>query len=199
MLRLPDGNHNIIQHPAQPLSSPDGPTRFNLGARAERSTSSCSTWWPPRGAPKWSALLGTVFCGILCNDRWVVYLTYHSGRMQLCWAHLKRNILGIADYARSPSSQQFCLDALAIVARLFRLWYRFRGDLRDRRGNPQLLDQRQLLQKSISLQKKLLALAEAHLDHADREVRNLATALFIHFERLFTHSWKSKEWSRPIT
>ena len=41
-------------------------------------------------------------------------------------------------------------------------------------------------EKSIPLQKKLFALAEAHLDDADREVRNLATALFIHFERLFT-------------
>ena len=82
-------------------------------------------------------LLGAVFRGILGSDRRVVYLTYHSGRMQLCWAHLKRNILGIAEYVRSPSGQQFCRDALAVVARLFRLWYRFRGDLRDRRGNPQ--------------------------------------------------------------
>ena len=139
-----------------------------------------------RGAEVLVSLLGAVFRGILCCDRWVVYLTYHSGRMQLCWAHLKRNILGIADYARSPSAQQFCRDALAIVARLFRLWYRFRGDLCDRRGNPQPLDRRQLLAKSIPLQKKLFALAEAHLDDADREVRNLATALFIHFERLFT-------------
>jgi transposase len=139
-----------------------------------------------RGAEVLVTLLGAVFRGILCCDRWVVYLTYHSGRMQLCWAHLKRNILGIADYARSPSARQFCRDALAIVARLFRLWYRFRGDLRDRRGNPQPLDRRQLLVKSIPLQKKLFALAEAHLDDADREVRNLATALFVHFERLFT-------------
>jgi len=139
-----------------------------------------------RGAEVLVSLLGAVFRGILCNDRWGVYLTYHSGRMQLCWAHLKRNILGIADYARSPSARQFCRDALAIVARLFRLWYRFRGDLRDRRGNPQPLDRRQLLEKSIPLQKKLFALAEAHLDDADREVRNMATALFTHFERLFT-------------
>jgi transposase len=72
------------------------------------------------------------------------------------------------------------------VARLFRLWYRFRGDLRDRRGNPQPIDRRQLIVKSIPLQKRLFALAEAHLDHPDREVRNLATALFTHFERLFT-------------
>jgi transposase len=139
-----------------------------------------------RGAEVLVSLLGAVFRGILCNDRWVVYLTYHSGRMQLCWAHLKRNILGIADYTRSPSAQQFCRDALAIVARLFRLWYRFRGDLRDRRGNPQPLNRQQLLEKSIPLQKKLFALAEAHLDDTDREVRNMATALFIHFERLFT-------------
>ena len=139
-----------------------------------------------RGAEVLVSLLGAVYRGILCSDRWVVYLSYHSGRMQLCWAHLKRNILGIADYARTPSARQFCRDALAIVARLFRLWYRFRGDLRDRRGNPQPVDRRQLIEKSIPLQKKLFALAEAHLDDADREVRNLATALFVHFERLFT-------------
>ena len=139
-----------------------------------------------RGAEVLVSLLGAVFRGILCNDRWVSYLSYHSGRMQLCWAHLKRNILGIADYATSPSSQQFCRDALAIVARLFRLWYRFRGDLRDRRGSPQPLDRRQLLEKSIPLQKKLFALAYAHLDDEDREVRNIATALFIHTERLYT-------------
>jgi transposase len=139
-----------------------------------------------RGSEVLVSLLGSVFRGILCNDRWVVYLTYHSGRMQLCWAHLKRNLLGIADYARSPSSQQFCRDALAIVARLFRLWYRFRGDLRDGRGNPQPLDRQQLYIKSIPLQKKLLNLAVAHLEDADREVRNMATALLLHFERLFT-------------
>jgi len=139
-----------------------------------------------RSAEVLVTLLGMVFRGILCCDRWVVYFTYHSGRMQLCWAHLKRNILGIADYARSRSAQKFCRDALAIVARLFRLWYRFRGELRDRRGNPQPLDRRQLIVKSIPLQKKLFALAEAHLEDSDREVRNLATALFVHCHRLFT-------------
>lgn len=139
-----------------------------------------------RSAEVLVSLLGTVFRGILCCDRWVVYLAYHSGRMQLCWAHLKRNILGIAESARHPAAHQFCRDALAIVARLFRLWYRFCGDLRDRRGNPQPIDRRQLIEKSIPLQKKLFALAQAHLDDADREVRNLATALLLHFQRLFT-------------
>src|SRR5213082_4317818 len=89
-----------------------------------------------------------------------VYCSYHSGRMQLCWAHRKRDILGIAEDARSRSAQPFGRDALAVVARLFRLWYRFRGDLRDRRGNPQPIKRRQLLRKSMPLQKKLFALAE---------------------------------------
>ena len=95
-------------------------------------------------------------------------------------------MLGIAEYSRSPSARQFCRDALAVLARLLRLWHRFRGDLRDRRGNPQPIDRAQLIEKSIPLQKKLFALAEAHLDDPDREVRNLATALFVHCERLFT-------------
>jgi len=77
-----------------------------------------------RGAAVLVGLLGAVFRGILCSDRWVVYLTYHSGRMQL--------------------------------------------------------------EKSLPLQKKLFALAEAHLDDEDREVRNMATALFTHSQRLFT-------------
>jgi len=35
-------------------------------------------------------LLGTVFAGILCSDRFGAYLKYHKGRAQFCWAHLKR-------------------------------------------------------------------------------------------------------------
>lgn len=139
-----------------------------------------------RSAEVLVTLLGAVYRGILCNDRWTVYLKYHSGGMQLCWAHLKRNILGIAEDAKTPSARQFCRDALALIARLFRLWYRFRGDWPNRHRNPPPIDRRVLLEKSIPLQKKLFALAEAHLDDADRDVRNMATALFTNFHRLFT-------------
>jgi hypothetical protein len=48
----------------------------------------------------------------------VVYLTYHEGRMQLCWAHSKRTIPGITEDPCSHSAQRFCRDALAILARL---------------------------------------------------------------------------------
>lgn len=121
-------------------------------------------------------LLGAVFAGILCSDRFSAYFKYHKGVAQLCWAHLKRNILGIQDFAKTTDAQRFCRDALALHARLFRLWHKFQG---------QLLDRSQLIVRSIPLQKRWFALAESYLDSDDKEVRNLATALFQHCERLF--------------
>jgi hypothetical protein len=65
------------------------------------------------------------------------------------------------------------------------------GDADDRKqGHEDLvqarLDRAQVLLRSIPIQKRIFALAERHLDSSHREVRNLATALFEHNERLFT-------------
>jgi len=122
-------------------------------------------------------LLGKVFQGILCSDRFSAYLTYHSGKAQFCWAHLKRNLLGIVEFTKSSAVERFCRDALAQHARLFRLWHKFRGGQ---------IDRTQLLLRSIPIQERIFELAERHLDSPHREVRNLARALFEHNERLFT-------------
>lgn len=53
-------------------------------------------------------------------------------------------------------------------------------------GHPQPLDRATLSAQSIPLQKKLFYLAEAHLDDADAETRNLARALFEHSHHLYT-------------
>jgi transposase len=121
-------------------------------------------------------LLGNVFPGILCSDRFGAYLKYHKGRAQFCWAHLKRDLLGIQEFARTTDAQRFCRDALALTARLFRLWHRFRG------GG---FDRAELIRRSIPLQKRFFGLCEQHLDSRDEEVRVLATALFQHCDRLF--------------
>ena len=122
-------------------------------------------------------LLGKVFRGILCSDRFRAYLKYHSAKAQFCWAHLKRNLLGILEFTKSSAVERFCRDALAQHARLFRLWHKFRGGQ---------IDRRQMLLRSIPIQRRIFELAEQHLDSPHREVRNLATALFEHNERLFT-------------
>ena len=122
-----------------------------------------------RGSAVLIRLLGAVFRGILCSDRFSAYLKYHSGKGQFCWAHLKRNLLGIVEFTKSSAVERFCRDALAEHAKLFRLWHKFRGGR---------IDRRQLLLRSIPIQRRLFALAERHLDSPHREVCNLATALF---------------------
>lgn len=122
-------------------------------------------------------LLGAVFQGVLCSDRFSAYLKYHSGSAQFCWAHLKRTLLGILEFTKSTAVERFCRDALAEHARLFRLWHKFRGGQ---------IDRRQLILRAIPIEKRIFALAERHLDSRHREVCNLATALFQHNERLFT-------------
>jgi transposase len=135
-----------------------------------------------RGAEVLVQLLGEAFAGILCSDRCPTYLKYHKGEGQFCWAHFKRNILGVLEIAKTTEAERFCRDALALHARLFRLWHRFRAGPGVRYGP---ITREQLIAKSIPLEKKFFALAERYLDSRDRDVRNLALALLKHFEKFF--------------
>src|SRR5579863_6836154 len=83
---------------------------------------------------------------------------------------------------RSGLVQRFCRDALALHARLFRLWHRFRDGPGVRYGP---ITREQLIAKSIPLEKKFFALADRYLDSRDKDVANLALALLQHFERFF--------------
>jgi transposase len=130
-----------------------------------------------RGSEVLIRLLGVVFQGILCSDRFGAYLKYHKGKAQFCWAHLKRNLLGMLELTKNSEVERFCRDALAQHARLFRLWHKFRGGQ---------IDRSQLFLRSIPIQKRIVELAERHLDSPHREVCNLATALFVYNQRLFT-------------
>jgi transposase len=135
-----------------------------------------------RGAEVLVQMLGEVFAGILCSDRCASYLKYHKGEGQFCWAHFKRNILGIQEIGKTTDAERFCRDALALHARLFRLWHRFQGGPGVRYGP---ITREQLIAKSIPLEKKFFALADRYLDSRDKDVANLALALLQHFERFF--------------
>ena len=121
-------------------------------------------------------LLGPAFAGILCSDRFSAYIKYHKGVAQFCWAHLKRDILGIEQMGKTTDADHFARDALALHARLFRLWHRYRGNA---------IDRGQLIDKAMPIEKKLLALGERYLDSEDAAVRALAALFFNHTERLF--------------
>jgi transposase len=136
-----------------------------------------------RGAEVLAQLLGEAFAGILCSDRCPSYLKYHPGEGQFCWAHFKRNILGLLEVGKSSDVEHFCRDALALHACLFRLWYRFRAGP-DVPYGP--VTREQLIAKSIPLEKRFFALADRYADSPDKAVSNLARALLVHFERFFT-------------
>jgi hypothetical protein len=105
-----------------------------------------------------------------------------QGEGQFCWAHFKRNILGIQEIGKTTDAERFCRDALALHARLFRLWHRFRDGPGVRYGP---ITREQLIAKSIPLEKKFFALADRYVYSRDKDVRNLALAMLKHFEMFF--------------
>ncbi len=64
-----------------------------------------------------------------------------------------------------------------------RPWHRFRGDPRAR-GAP--LTRAQLIDKALPIEKRLFALGERYLNASNKDVRNLATAFFVHNPHFFT-------------
>jgi len=136
-----------------------------------------------RGSDVLKTVLGETFAGILGSDRLPSYLKYVAGQRQFCWAHVTRNLLSALDLAATPSAKRFCREALALDRRLFRLWHRFRGDP-EARGAP--LSRAELIGKVLPIEKRLFALGERSLTAANADVRNLATAFFVHNQHFFT-------------
>lgn len=149
----------------------------------------CSSWFVfyhiacSRGVEVLVELLGEAFAGILCSDRCPTYLSYHRGLAQFCWAHLQRTLKGIGEFASTADAVHFARDMLSAVKRLFGLWYQFRGEAG---AGKRLLTRTELIQQSIPIQKRICRLAAKYMDSDDREVRNLASAFYVHWDKLFT-------------
>jgi len=78
-----------------------------------------------RGGPIVSTILGTVFTGALGVDRWSAYKAV--ALRQLCWAHLLRDFIAMAERFQSPwHGQRLALCACQVMA----LWNRcHRGEI----------------------------------------------------------------------
>jgi len=133
-----------------------------------------------RGSAVLKSVLGQIYKGILCVDRYGAYTKYHKGLMQLCWAHLKRDIRAIKELGKSLCSQQASAFARRMEywrKKLMKLWYRYKtGTIQRKR----LI----LLSKPIRLgmEKCLLSFC----DSPDHSVRSLARRLHKLRAHLFT-------------
>lgn len=132
-----------------------------------------------RGSQVLKDVLGEVYHGILCVDRWGAYTKYHKGIIQFCWAHLKRDFLGILKIGRKLQSTDGILFAKTMERlrhRIMALWYDFKDGK---------ISRLELIEKSepiIQLTKKCFSKYE---HSQEKYVRKLSKNLLKHFDKLF--------------
>lgn len=125
-------------------------------------------------------VLGKVYKGILCVDRWGAYTKYHKGVFQICWAHLKRDFLGILKVGQATQSDEAILFAQTMEKlrkKLMAIWYRFKaGDI----------SRAELIKKTKPIRNAIKRCLKQYLHSEERGVENLAGNLFKRFDDLFT-------------
>ena len=72
------------------------------------------------------AVLGETFVGFITSDRCSAYNWVDVNRRQLCWAHIKRDFIQIAE--RTGASAEIGESLLEQEKKLFNLWYQYRND-----------------------------------------------------------------------
>lgn len=130
-----------------------------------------------RGSKVLKDVLGKVYGGILCSDRFSAYNAYHKGVRQVCWAHIIRDFRGIKHACRSPDAVQFSKWALKEIGRMFGFWYALRDEQ---------LDRKSLVHKSVPIRARLNRCLQIYQHSSDREVRTLAKGLLKAWPHLFT-------------
>lgn len=83
-----------------------------------------------RGAAALASVLGEAFDGVVGSDRYKAYLSIPLERRQVCWAHLKRPLVGFAE--RGGEIGDWGTEAVGVVERVFAAWYRYKDGGGDR-------------------------------------------------------------------
>jgi len=125
-------------------------------------------------------VLGKVYKGILCVDRWGAYTKYHKGLFQICWAHLKRDFLGILKIGQATQSQEAILFAQTMEKlrkKLMAIWYRFKADD---------ISRAELIEKTKPVRNAINRCLKNHMHLEEKCVKNLAGKLFKRFDHLFS-------------
>ena len=137
-----------------------------------------------RGSVVLKETIGNVFDGILCVDRWGAYTKYHKGLIQFCWAHLKRDFLGIINVGRKVDVNEaivFGKTLERLRKRIMSLWYDFKDEK---------ISRSELINKSepfINLMKKCFS---KHQHSQEKCVRTLSRKLLKHFDYLFVFIYR---------
>ena len=83
-----------------------------------------------RSAAVLATVLGETFDGVVSSDRYKAYLSIPIERRQVCWAHLKRNLMAFAE--RGGEIGDWGTEAVGVVEKVFAAWYRYKDGGGDR-------------------------------------------------------------------
>jgi len=125
-------------------------------------------------------IFGKVYKGILCVDRWGAYTKYHKGRFQICWAHLKRDFLGILKLGQDTQSEEaivFAQTMEKLRKKLMAIWYQFKQGY---------ISRSELIKKAEPIMESIKACLAEYAPSQHKCVRNLARRLLKRFDHLFT-------------
>jgi len=125
-------------------------------------------------------VLGNVYQGILCVDRWGAYTKYHKGLFQICWAHLKRDFLGILKIGEATQSEDaivFAQTMEMLRKKIMAVWYLFKE------GH---ISRSELIKKTKSARNAMKRCLKQYMHSAEKCVQTLAKKLFKRFDDLFT-------------
>lgn len=123
-----------------------------------------------RAATTLTQLLGERFAGVMICDRAKMY--WQCGRLQWCWAHLKRDFQALVDHS-DPQVKRLGRDLMRPTAELFRQWSRCRdGTLNRAELKQELAPIRQkveglLLRGEFSGNPRLIGMCRELHDHRD--------------------------------
>ena len=129
---------------------------------------------PSRGGEVPAELLGEDFSGVVTCDRAKMY--WQFGRLQWCWAHLKRDFQALVD-SSDHQAKRLGRDLLRPTKELFRCWSRCRDGTITRRGLKRLL---------APIRKRIEALLLRGEFSGNRLLRGMCKELYDHRDWLWT-------------
>lgn len=126
-------------------------------------------------------VLGKTYDGIIICDRFSAYVKYHKDRacglMQLCWAHLIRDIKALRHELAFQSDLIFSVAMRKRIGAVFRLWYAHKH------GN---ISRQQLIKSAEPLIAEMRTFVENNRQNQSTEVAKFSKQLLRRWDSLFT-------------
>lgn len=145
------------------------------------STFAFFTLQASRGSQVLRKVLGERYDGIIICDRFSAYVKYHKDRVcgliQLCWAHIIRDIKALGNELAFESDQIFSVVMRKRIGTVFRLWYAHK------QGK---ISRPQLIAAAEPLIAEMRAFVENNRCHRTPEVAKFNRQLLKRWESLFT-------------